>query len=361
MKVKKILSFSLLVLAILFVSVNKLTVNAAGLSFTKDKTLDSATVVDGVKWEKYTANSVSDEGLAGKQVVNVATIKPGSAQVISWAINSGNAIMPSTTLQAAQDFEATHPDYQVIAATNNDYFGSDTNGIFSMKNTSVVDGVVYRENSTSKNMYGLAIGENNKYKLTPVGGQIEVSANYFMDIYDASNGQVIKTVELCSFNELPEAGETSLFYKRAIKASGFEIFELDVVSESCVHTTYYIEGTSKQAVSTSSASAISIATSDLEVANLIDAGAKIRVYKTTAGEWAEYDYILGCPAQFLRDGNVLSVEEISDYGKDHVTSAHPRTSIGFKADGSVVIMVIDGRQPDAGMDGVSERECGCYD
>ena len=40
------------------------------------------------------------------------------------------------------DFEATYPDYQVIAGINNDYFGSNASGVFSMRNTSVVDGVV---------------------------------------------------------------------------------------------------------------------------------------------------------------------------------------------------------------------------
>ncbi|MBQ2892324.1 MAG: phosphodiester glycosidase family protein [Bacilli bacterium] len=357
MKLRKIFSYCLVLLTVFFVGAQAISAAEGNLAFTKDEVLNSQQLIDGVKWEKYKGVSTHDDGSKGNQVVNFASIAPGAAQIIGWGIPSATGIKPSTVLEAAAHYEKTHPDMQVIAAINNDYFGSDSStGIFSMRNTSVIDGVVYREKSMYSQMYGIGVDNNGQFKLTAPGGQLEISDNYFLDIYDASGTYVIKTIELAGFNTTIGDGETAVIYKTAVTADGFEIFELATTSASKIDTTFYIAGKSKGNVSATTASSVAIATKDLEVANLIDSGANVRVYKTLAGEWAEYSSIIGCPAQTLKDGVIQTVEEIKDYGYDHVNDRHPRTAIGFKADGTVYIMVIDGRQAEKGMDGVSERE-----
>ena len=357
MKLRKIFSYCLVLLTVFFVGTQAIFAAEGNLAFTKDEVLNSQQIINGVKWEKYKGVSTHDDGSKGNQVVNFASIAPGAAQIIGWGIPSATGIKPSNVLEAAAHYEATHPDMQVIAAINNDYFGSDAStGIFSMRNTSVIDGVVYREKSMYSQMYGIAVDENGQFKLTAPGGQVTISDNYFLDIYDATGTYVVKTVELAGFNTTIGDGETAVIYKTAVTADGFEIFELATTSASKIDTTYYIAGKSKGNVSATNATSVAIATKDLEVANLIDSGANVRVYKTLAGEWAEYSTIIGCPAQTLKDGVIQTVEEIKDYGYDHVNLRHPRTAIGFKEDGTVYIMVIDGRQPEKGMDGVSERE-----
>lgn len=355
MKLRKILSFSLLFIALAICMATPIFAGEA-LSFTKGETISSGQIVEGVKWEKFKGQSVNDEGAAGNQVVNYASIAPGAAKVISWAIPNGNGIKPSTLLQAAADFEATYPDYQVIAGINNDYFGSNSSGVFSMRNTSVVDGVVFYAQSQYSQMYGLAIGDNNEHLLTEPGGKIEISTNYYLDIYDATNTYVIDTFELNGFNQTPGEGETTVIYEKVVEADGFEIFEIDTTCNSRVESVYYFEGKYSEQVSATTSSSVAIATQNLEVANAVESGAKLRIYKTTAGKYADYDYVLGCPAQSMKDGTILSSSEIKDYGYDHVALRHPRTAIGFKEDGTMFIMVVDGRQPEKGMDGVSERE-----
>ncbi len=353
MKLRKILTFSLLfVFAALVIA---RPVYAAGLSFTKGDTISSQEIIEGINWEKFKATSVTDEGETGTQVVNMATIAPGAAKIISWAIPDGDHIKPSTLLAAAADFEATYPDYQVVAAINNDYFGTENN-TFQMYNASVIDGVVFRDHSRSSNMYGIAIDEQNNYKLTPVGGQIEVSQNYYLDIYDATNTYVLDTYEIAAVNAAPEEGQTTLIYKNVFTADGYEIIALNTSCDSKILNTMYIEGRHSETIAASTTETVGIATTNVEIVNAIESGRKVRVYKTTAGEWAQYDSVIGCPAQTMRDGTILSPEEISDYGYDHVTLRHPRTSIGFKEDGTMVLMVIDGRQQTDGMYGVSERE-----
>lgn len=355
MKLRKLLSFSLLFVALVVCLTSPVFANSA-LSATQGEVLKNENIVDGVQWKKYKAQTTNDAGETGNQVVNMASIAPGSAQVISWAIPNGNGIKPSTLLQAAADFEATYPDYQVIAGINNDYFGSNASGVFSMRNTSVVDGVVFYQRSQYNQMYGLAIKENNEYILTKPGGQIEISENYYLDVYDATGVYVIDTYELSGFNSTPAQGETTVIYEKEVQANGFEIFEIETTCNSRVESVYYFEGKYSATVEATTTESVAVATANLKVANAIESGAKIRIYKTTAGAYADYDYVLGCPAQTMKDGTILSVEEIKDYGYDHVSLRHPRTSIGFKEDGTMVIMVVDGRQADKGMDGVSERE-----
>lgn len=353
MKKFKFLSFLVLLLTLLLVSPS--VVRAARLSFEKDEVLDSSTVINGVYYENYTANSVNDEGVAGKQNVNMVSVAPGSAQVISWAIPSGNGIRPSTVMEIAEDYETKHPNMMVVAAINNDYFGK-TGDVFSMRNPSVCGGVVYRASGIS-NMYGLGIAENNVHKLSGKGEVLPVSENYILDIYDPNGLVKVKSIELSAFNAIPADGQTSVCYNTTAVTEypAGEIFAIDTTSASRIDSTYYIEGKISGAVATMPSGA-AILTADEEVANLLASNAKVKVYKTLAGEWADYDFVLGCPAQTLRDGEVLTVPEIGDYGTDHVSLRHPRTSIGFKEDGTMVLMVIDGRQPNDGMDGVSERE-----
>lgn len=356
MRTKKILLFLLFTLLIMITSVISIKADSP-LSFNKTETISSSTLVPGVYWEKYKADSVNDAGESGKQVVNMISVTPNSAKVVSWAITNQTGIKASTLLEVASNYEALNPNYKVIAGINNDYFGSDAStGVFSMRNSSVIDGIVFRDQSTSSQMYGIAIQDDNSYKLTNIGGKITVSDNYYMDILDPTGTYVLKSIEVEGFNQAP-TNATTVYINNEVTADGFELFKLTTTSSSRIQNYYYIKGkVADLDVTTVTSSDIAIATKDLEIANLLELGLGVRIYKTTAGEWAEYKNILGCPAQFLRDGVVLTVEEIKDYGTDHVSLRHPRTSLGFKEDGTIVLMTIDGRQADNDMYGVSERE-----
>ena len=354
---KKVFGF-LALLSVLFLAIclNVHGIKAAGLSFTRTEVLAQQEICSGVQWTKYKATSVNDEGASGSQVVNIAEIDKNSARIITWAIPSGNGIRPSTLLEVAKDFETKNPNYKVIAGINNDYFGSN-GGVFSMRNVSVIDGVVYRERSSSSGMYGLALDEQNNYQLTPKGGLITVSSSYYLDVYDPTNTYVLATFEVKGFNEEIGDCETVVYKGKAVNDADERLYKLNVTCNSKIESAMYIEGTvSNIDVASITSEEIAVKTNNPELARLLDYQLKVRVYKTTAGDWEMYKTILGCPAQFLKDGEVQTVEQIGDYGTEHVTARHPRTSIGFKEDGTIVFMTIDGRQPLDGMDGVSERE-----
>ena len=332
---------------------------ASGLSFQKGQVKESLTLIDGVQWEKFEASSVNDEGAAGKQQVNVVTAdKMSGAKVVSWAIPNVNGIKASTVMQMALDYEAKHPEYMVIAAINDDYFGSDAiTKVFQMRNQSVVDGVVYRDESQYANMYCVGVDENLNYKIASRGEKLPTTEQYILDIY-ASNGlSIVKSIVVDAFNAAPLEGQTTVCYGMTNELSvneGVEIFNVDATSKSRLTSYFYIAGKASGRIEKINSDVPAILTTDVEIANYLDSGCQVRICKKIAGEWEQYTSVFGSGAQILRDGKLLTAEEIGDYGLDHVKLRHPRTTIGFKADGSVVFMVIDGRQD--GMDGVSERE-----
>ena len=334
------------------------TVFASSLSFKKGDVKESLSLIDGVDYEKFSATSVNDEGVSGSQQVNMVSVSPMSgAKVVSWAIPNMNGIKASTVMQMALDYEAKHPEYMVIAAINDDYFGSDSvTKVFSMRNQSVVDGVVLRDKSQYNYMYCVGIDENLNYKIANRGEVLPTTEKYVLDIYDANGLAIIKTIEVDAFNAAPAAGQTTVCYgmSESISASNAEIFNIEASSKSRLTSYFYIAGTAKDKVEKTNPDVPAVITTDVEIANLLDSGCQVRVSKKIAGAWSQYNSVFGSGAQTLRNGEILSAQEIGDYGLDHVTARHPRTTIGFKADGSCVLMVIDGRQD--GMDGVSERE-----
>ena len=353
---KKLLTFILTIACL--VAFGTQTVFASSLSFKKGEVKDSFALINGVDYEKFSATSVNDEGVSGSQQVNMVTVSPMSgAKVVTWAIPNVNGIKASTVMQMALDYEAKHPEYMVIAAINDDYFGSDSiTKVFQMRNQSVVDGVVYRDTSMYNNMYCVGVDDNLGYKIAARGEKLPTTEKYVLDIYDVNGLTIVKSIELDGFNVAPEANQTTVCYglSESISSSVAEIFNIDATSKSRLTSYFYIAGKASGRTDKTNSEIPAVLTTDVEIANYLDSGCQVRISKKIAGDWANYKSVFGAGAQTLRDGELLTAEEIGDYGLDHVKLRHPRTTIGFKADGSCVLMVIDGRQD--GMDGVSERE-----
>ena len=72
-------------------------------------------------------------------------------------------------------------------------------------------------------------------------------------------------------------------------------------------------------------------------------GVKIRVQRDVIGDYADCTSITGAGYQMLKDG-----EEVVSTNLDR----HPRTIVGKKEDGTVVLVTVDGRQPTKDMHGV---------
>lgn len=59
----------------------------------------------------------------------------------------------------------------------------------------------------------------------------------------------------------------------------------------------------------------------------------------------EPDFILGGGPRLIAAGKSIIAEDVSSYAEAFYTTRHPRTAIGRRADGRLVLVTVDGRQP----------------
>ena len=357
MKKLFLLFVSFVSLFTLFILIDKNSkINAEELYFTKGEVLNQQDLVTNVKWAKYkaTSNTDKDGSIEGKQVVNVVTMAPNSVHFVTWS-NPGNLrTTPTNLLDAAKQYEQANPNMMVVAGINGDYF--DINGDFHMINAASVDGKLMKA-TTAEEFYSIGLKDNGEYLLSNKGEKITESTNYYLAIYDASRINVVKIIELENINQMPENGTT--FFHKAVKKEiptdsvGYSISLSQLTKYDDL--TYY-KGLTTDIVNETDLSYETIITKDLEIAKLLDANPQVEIYKMPTGKWKDYSCIIGCPSQFLKDGNVLSYAEIGDQGEAYISTRAPRTALGFKEDGTIVFMTIDGRQSPLGMDGVTLRE-----
>ena len=61
-------------------------------------------------------------------------------------------------------------------------------------------------------------------------------------------------------------------------------------------------------------------------------------------EWRDVPEALGGGPELIRQGRPI-FRPAEDFGTDHLNRRHPRTAVGQRADGRIVMLVVDGRQP----------------
>jgi hypothetical protein len=78
-------------------------------------------------------------------------------------------------------------------------------------------------------------------------------------------------------------------------------------------------------------------------------------------------FVLGAGPQLLRQGMITLSEQADRYAPTFFTARAPRTAIGWRADGTILLVVVDGRQPDWSVGMTLEelaqamRELGCQE
>jgi exopolysaccharide biosynthesis protein len=73
------------------------------------------------------------------------------------------------------------------------------------------------------------------------------------------------------------------------------------------------------------------------------------------GEWTKAQFILGGGPLLLLDGRRLEEPQTESISRVFFLSRHPRTAVGMRADGTLLFVVVDGRQPGRSV-GMSLRE-----
>lgn len=376
---KKFLNYLLTFLAVftlVFVSVNASSVDALYSSSTL-REAEEAKVTDlvgGVTLYKQRMESLyNGTGNFGaiKNLWNNHTVQwvdlPASntgVKVVTWSKGNTNGWQKATVKQTMQDFELKNPGWIVIAGVNGDFFDNSSGGTSEPTGFYVqADGEVYRPNHAGGG-YRQTLGWNedgswiigrptHDEKMTLHVGDKEYTVNS-VNSTPAAEGVTLLTVDAGSAYDLTgytvykvdnnayrvASGNKKLFVK------GYVVSKEDSLSSVKAEKGYFY-----------------LAAKDGSLDGL-KADDFVKVQYDLNGNWANVNSAVGYIYQVLINDEHKweSNGEIYDHmgaTDAFINTTHPRTLVGFKEDGSTVLMVVDGRgKASEYLEGASLFQCG---
>lgn len=369
MKLKKILIlFIAMVMMILSFSSVKTSADDTSFNYLENEVLESATLAKGVSWKKINSAITSETGKNTTPLINYVSAKPGNAMLVGWAKVGSTGISGGGTLLIARDYEATHPNYIVLAAVNGDFFGS-TNSCNTTRDPLIIDGMLLSatpDTTAKARLTSMGVNEDLSrqyngypYLLTKAGEQLNISKNFFLDILDSTGSYVIKTIEL--------GEDTKFIYKEEYtKAENEKLYTIATTSDFDISTstgyqnkvgsTRFVAGSVNGEATTLSASEVAIATTNERIIELMAKQPKVRVYHKAVDKYANFNTLFGAPQQTVKDGQMVATDDVVNYGS-HRDLLRARTAIGFKADGTAVLITVD-EVNSSGSYGATVREVG---
>lgn len=303
-----------------------------------------------------------------KQQVNVLEVPSTSEiKVTPWAYLSQGAWNLRTVKTMAKDFELKNPGYKVVAAINADFFDINSNKLFpkTPSGAHVSGGEFY------KTLSGSAVGFTNNGTTKSLVGNATPQRDQYMtlSVYDA-NGNVIKDFTINKINQEPVENEISIYYGKWTLEAGMpsqKLAPIDVKNAIIVDNGEYALPSTNRSISNTGPTTedfygrgfitsigdatldtgdFAIKSNNPEVIEALKVGVKIRAQYTFTGAFEGVNDVVGVGQTVLYDGLKT--------GSD--TNRHPRTMVGVKEDGTLLMTVVDGRQQSKQMYGASQAE-----
>ena len=328
---KKILTSLTFVVALILLMTT--TVSAFTSSVLSNPTYSKN--IDGITYNEAT---VKENGSTQKLFYGEYNTTTEDAEY-EWVIHSvrdGSNTTLSTVMDIAKNYEA-ETGRKVMLATNGDYFYSTGANVESYVNNGIV---ITKGNMTNKN----CIGFDNNGKVV-VGRMTDVEARIV--VYNADNEP--QFFEIDKFNQQPAAGEVAI-YNVAGDYTVTNAGALIVKAESSNLTAYPVWGTNYTMTATGVHESKSFSLKSGQYAIVYTAehsdvfathayGEAIDLVEIPAGEFAGCTWVLGGYDAIVDNGVVNTNCHTDNSGN----AAAPRTFIGFKADGTGFLCVVDGR------------------
>ena len=319
--------------------------------------------VDG--YSGITGEIVADEYYG--QAVHVLEVPSRQdVVVVPWANLNNNKWSLTTVKGLIINYEENNPGYKVIAAVNGDFFdiNANKNLPYSTTGENISNGEFYKVTNGFSHIGGTIGFTNDGSSLTLVAGAntTQKYSDYFvLDIYD-ENDNIIKSFNIPTYNDEAAAGSSSVYYgtyneeKKYVPITpvGNNTFVIEgaMLALPSDYNDFYGKG-----VITSTGNKelqigdFAITTSDSELINYLKVGTLVRCQRVFVGEFA------GVTSATGYNGVIFDEEGIFDfYANGNLSNRAPRTVIGMKADGTLVMMVVDGRQGDKDMYGCDGYE-----
>ena len=293
------------------------------------------------------------------QQVNVLEV-PSSTdiRIVPWSKMSQANWNLAKVKDMAANYELLNPGYSVIAAINGDFFDINSNNLFpkTPSNAHVSNGEYYKSSGGR-----IVSFTNNATTETLIGNSAATrTATPILAIYDET-GNITKQYTINKVNAAPSDGQIAVYYANWALEPGWaaqKIVPITVNDAIIVKggkyalpiskTDFYGLGTITSIGSAELSSGdFAIVSKNTEVTSLLAKGVKIRVQYEFTGKYAGATDVIGVGDTLIYNGL---------YANSTDTNRHPRTMVGVKPDGTIVMTVVDGRQPEKGMYGATASE-----
>ena len=277
-------------------------------------------------------------------------------KMVVWSQGTKHGFKSSRTTLTAKDWEEAHPGWIVVAAVNGDFFN--INSTYEALGLMVQDGDVIRPFQQGPSSW---IGENDGVLAWDANNKLyegfpQVSNTLTLQVRNTA-GQYEDKASIAAVNpfSIPDSGIALLTRdsKNDINVEGAVVYkgsyELNRISN---HGKAFIKGTVLEQVTDLTTirpqnNEFYLASKDGSLDGVVTADAYIRCQHHLLGEWANIESAIRYYCVLLKDGEHLFFQDsVSGVKNEYGLAKNPRTVIGFKEDGSVVMMVSDGRGMD---------------
>ncbi|HPA98929.1 MAG TPA: phosphodiester glycosidase family protein [Bacilli bacterium] len=297
------------------------------------------------------------------QQVNMLEIpKDANVSIVGWANTVDNRWTLTTVKRLAEQFERKYPEYKVIGAINGDGFDIRSQGAFPRQPQDITAGLGNFFKSHLGDANGVLGFRRNGTTDTLVHIPNTAERVLTLEVIDEKE-TVLKSFVIQKINQEPGDNEVSLYYglyenqaeanhvyiPKAYNFTGLESWVVEqgeTVLPNSANDFYGIGQISSNLRETSlEVGQFAIASNNATLNSELAIGNRIRVQYRLGGEYADIENAIGIFGQVL----VKNGEPVETTNKD----VHPRTIIGKKADGTIMMIVVDGRRPGEGLHGLS--------
>jgi hypothetical protein len=362
MNFKKFFGFLLCLLAVVLFGATQVKAVAPSSQIVENVSTQVLNLPEGVEFHiRKDKTAQNGDITAAKRDQNVqAIVVPKAAETVElvvWAAGDDHKWGRATLRSSIVDFERRNPGYRVIAGVNGDFF--DISDTFQPSSAHVSAGDVWKKDNRPYKTLGIfpdksyIIGQmttNNYLSLKTLEGRI-VTSEFKIDVE----------------NKLPTGNEVALFFPgsaQKLNVAGYNVYKgnYDIyrVSKDMGYVTpkplgKFLKGTIVEK-SSEAAQIDSISQGEFYVISKnpdldakLEVGTTVKAEHSLTGDWVGVENAIGLNHDLLRNGQILEQSN-----KD----VHPRTLIGMRADGTFVLMTVDGRQPLKNAHGVTYIESG---
>lgn len=338
-----------------------------GISHYVDKGMSSTDLGGYIAGYGYGTERIIP-GVYYSQQVNILDIPSTSGVKFVNGVNLDNNVWNRTTVKnMAIKYEKENPGYEVIAGVNGDFFDINSNRNFGKMTDgpALVDGNYYMTTKYGYSTTGILGFKNDGTQNSIVFGQKFSRTPYLtLDVFNEAN-EIVKSFQIESINTSPQHGESAVYYanydaNHNIITSGIEsgagvvfgVTQAEFALPSS-ETDFYGKGVIDSLdMQTLTKGKFAVVTKNDEIINYLKLGNKIRVQFEFTGAYKDVESTMGYRGVFLKDGAYINDNQ------GNFDQRHPRTVFGIKANGDMIVSVIDGRQPEKGFHGMDGPELG---